>query len=418
MKRLMNLLRGTVALCVTGPFPERLLNLCAQHRLDFWRLEWLDDHTVRFTARRSQFRRLEALAERVDCRVEVEQRRGLPDFLLRFRARYAFLVGLALALGAVAFLSRFVLTIQVSGNERLPTAVILSQLRQLGVYPGVYGPGIDRQQVAQEAQLALDDLAWMGINLHGTRLEVSVRETIPPAEGVDESGCWDVVAKTAGLITHIEAERGQAKVIEGDTVAAGEVLIAGNVAMEPPEYSDLPTRYFPTHARGRVWARTWRSITAVIPLTAQGKDYTGREKTGWSLTAAGRRLRLWGREPEGRWEQTSSAHQAALPGVGRLPITLRRETWREYALTSVPLNREAAQTLLQQRLLAYLKDLIGPEGELVTEDYAAQVEGGSLKVTLLAECREEIGRERETGAVTDGPEPEENGKTGRAGENT
>ena len=418
MKRLMNLLRGTVALCVTGPFPERLLNLCAQHRLDFWRLEWLDDHTVRFTARRSQFRRLEALAERVECEISVEQRRGLPDFLLRFRARYAFLVGLALALGAVAFLSRFVLTIQVSGNERLPTAVILSQLRQLGVYPGVYGPGIDRQQVAQEAQLALDDLAWMGINLHGTRVEVSVRETIPPAEGVDESGCWDVVAKTAGLITHVEAERGQAKVIEGDTVAAGEVLIAGNVAMEPPEYSDLPTRYFPTHARGRVWARTWRTITAVIPLTAQGKDYTGREKTGWSLTAAGRRLHLWGCEPEGRWEQTSSAHQAALPGVGRLPITLRRETWREYVLTSVPLNREAAQTLLQQRLLVHLKDVIGPEGELVTADYAAQVEGGSLKVTLLAECREEIGRERETGAVTDGPEPEENGKTGRAGENT
>ena len=314
MKRLMNLLRGTVALCVTGPFPERLLNLCAQHRLDFWRLVWLDDHTVRFTARRSQFRRLEALAERVDCRVEVEQRRGLPDFLLRFRARYAFLAGLALALGAVAFLSRFVLTIQVSGNERLPTAVILSQLRQLGVYPGVYGPGIDRQQVAQEAQLALDDLAWMGINLHGTRLEVSVRVTIPPA--------------------------------------------------------------------------------------------------------AGRRLRLWGCEPEGRWEQTSSAHQAALPGVGRLPITLRRETWREYTLTSVPLNREAAQTLLQQRLLVHLKDVIGPEGELVTADYAAQVEGGSLKVILQAECREEIGRERETGAITDGLEPEENDKTGRAGENT
>ena len=54
----------------------------------------------------------------------------------------------------------------------------------------------------------------------------------------------------------------------------------------------------------------------------------------------------------------------------------------------------------------------------MTADYAAQVEGDSLKVTLLAECREEIGRERETGAVTDGPEPEENGKTGRAGENT
>ena len=67
MKRLMNLLRGTVVLCVTGPFPERLLNLCAQHRLDFWQLEWLDDHTVRFTARRHQLGRLEKLAERVEC---------------------------------------------------------------------------------------------------------------------------------------------------------------------------------------------------------------------------------------------------------------------------------------------------------------------------------------------------------------
>ena len=137
MKRLMNLLRGTVVLCVTGPFPERLLSLCAQHRLDFWQLEWLDDHTVRFTARRHQLGRLEKLAERVECEIAVEQRRGLPDFLLRFRARYAFLVGLVLALGAVAVLSRFVLTIEVSGNQRLPTAVILSQLRQLGVYPGV-----------------------------------------------------------------------------------------------------------------------------------------------------------------------------------------------------------------------------------------------------------------------------------------
>ncbi|MEI3141333.1 MAG: sporulation protein YqfD [Lawsonibacter sp.] len=69
-----------------------------------------------------------------------------------------------------------------------------------------------------------------------------------------------------------------------------------------------------------MWARTWRTITAVIPLTAQGKDYTGKEKTGWSLTATGRRLHLWGREPEGRWEQTSTAHQAALPGWAGCPL--------------------------------------------------------------------------------------------------
>lgn len=137
----MNLLRGTVVLCVTGPFPERLLNLCAQHRLDFWQLEWLDDHTVRFTARRHQLGRLEKLAERVECEIAVEQRRGLPDFLLRFRARYAFLVGLVLALGAVAVLSRFVLTIEVSGNQRLPTAGDFKPAAAAGGVPRGIRPG-------------------------------------------------------------------------------------------------------------------------------------------------------------------------------------------------------------------------------------------------------------------------------------
>ena len=61
----------------------------------------------------------------------------LPDFLGRFRTRYAFLAGLAFALCAVSFLSRFILTVQVTGNETVPAAVILTRLRQLGVRPGV-----------------------------------------------------------------------------------------------------------------------------------------------------------------------------------------------------------------------------------------------------------------------------------------
>ena len=128
MKRLMNYLRGMVRVRVEGPFPERLINLCAQHRVDFWGVEWEEEHLLRMTVRRRQFRLLGELAERVECEAEAEGSRGLPDFLLRFRRRYAFLLGLALSLWAVMFLSRFVLTIEVTGNQRLPTAVILSAL--------------------------------------------------------------------------------------------------------------------------------------------------------------------------------------------------------------------------------------------------------------------------------------------------
>ena len=178
MKRLMNFLRGMADLRVTGLFPERLINLCAQNGVEFWGVEWLDEHTLRLTVRRRHLRQLRELAQRVGCDVSQEGSRGLPDFLIRFRTRYAFLTGLALSLCAVAFLSQFILTVEVKGNERVPTAVILSQLRQLGVRPGVYGPGLDRQQLAQETLREMEELSWVGINLHGTRLEVIVRGRI------------------------------------------------------------------------------------------------------------------------------------------------------------------------------------------------------------------------------------------------
>lgn len=394
MKRLMNFLQGIVVLVAAGPFPERLLNLCAQEGIDFWAVEWLDDTTLRLTTRRRTLRELYQLAERSGCTTQVEGSRGLPDFVLRFRTRYAFLVGLAISLCAVMFLSRFILTIQVTGNERVPTAVILTQLRQQGIRPGRYGPSIDRQQAAQEAVLALKEVAWMAINLHGTRLEVIVREAVPVPERVDEREHWDVIAEADGIITHVEAELGDALVKEGDTVLAGDVLIAGTVTMEPPQYSDQPNRYYQTHARGRVWARTWRTLTAAIPVEADKKVHAGETERLWALTILGRRIELWGESREGKdWEKAVSVHQAVLPGGVPLPLTLHREVYRTYEREAVPVDLEAAQALLEDALDRQLKQRIGEEGTVERQAYSARVEAGMLCVTLEAECREEIGRQ-------------------------
>ncbi len=395
MRWLMNFLRGVAVLTAVGPYPERLVNLCAQRGVEFWALEWLDEHTIRLTARRRSLRLLNELAERVGCEVTVEARRGLPDFLLRFRARYAFLAGLTLSLCAVAFLSRFVLTIQVSGNETVPTAVILSELRQLGVRPGVYGPALDRNQLAQEALLKLDGLSWMGLNLYGTRLEVIVREVMKTPERVDEEGLFDIVSEADGLITLVEAELGDPVVKAGDTVLAGDKLISGVVTLEPPKYSDLPVRYYQTHARGRVWARTWRSLTAVIPLEASVKEYGGGERSVWFLTCFQKRVEIFksGSISQPFYDKITSVRQASLPGGVSLPLTFGRETLREYTTRTVPVDRDAAQALLEERLSLRLEQLLGEGGTVVSQRFSARERDGTLRVTLSAECTEEIGRE-------------------------
>jgi similar to stage IV sporulation protein len=191
---------------------------------------------------------------------------------------------------------------------------------------------------------------------------------------------------------------GDAVVKEGDIVAAGDILISGTVTMEPPEYSGMPNRYYQVHARGRVWARTWRTMTAEIPLTAEKKTYTGAEKSRWSLEVLGRRIKIG--EIFGNssiswsfYDKITSVCQTPLPWAETLPIVCRREIFREYEIQTVDIDLDAAQTLLEQQLSKQLEQVVGEDGEINTVQFSARVNDGLLQVTLLAECKEEIGTE-------------------------
>ena len=278
MSKTVNFLRGWTALTVTGLFPERMLNLCAQQRVPFWGLEWLDSSRFRFRVPTYWVGRLQPLAERARCTICEEGSRGLPAFLLRFRKRYAFLVGLALSVATVCVLSNFILSVDITGCESVSQAEILTELKRLGVYPGAYGPSIDGSAVGQEALVNLQQLSWMSVNIRGTRAEIIVREATPPPDIVDESACVDIVAGTDGVISRLEVLAGQALVEEGDAVLKGEIIISGTARIEAPQYSELDLGYYTVHAAGNVWADTRRTMTASIPLTVQVKNFTGEEK--------------------------------------------------------------------------------------------------------------------------------------------
>lgn len=394
LRRTVNFFRGSVRLEVSGAFPERFLNLCAQNGVVFWAVEWQDEHCLRLTVTRSGARRAAPLAEKVMCTAVPARTSGVPFFLGRFRRRYALLAGLALSLLAVCVFSRFVLTVDVQGNQNVSTAEILTALRRQGLRPGVYGPGLDEQQIINETLLQLPELSWMSVNLYGTRAEVLVREAVPKPELVDETVLGDVVAESGGIITHMEVLEGEAARAEGDTVVAGEVLISGNVKLEGPKYGGgVDLGWQQVRAAGRIWARTWRTLTAEIPLQVQVKELTGEEQSRWSLIFLGQRLNFWGKSGISyeQYDKINTTWTARLPSGREMPLALSRETLREYTTAAAQVDRAAAEQLLRDRLAEALALQLG-DGEAVRTDYTVRERNGVLEVTLLAECREEIGR--------------------------
>ena len=396
MQKLINFLRGSVRVEVTGAFPERFLNLCAQAGIGFWELEWPDGTTLRLRVARSDFKRLEPLARRVMCELKVIRRTGVPDFLGRFRRRYALLAGLALSLTAVCVLSQFILTVEVEGNVTVPTSAILEQLRREGVYPGAYGPAIDENLAGNSVLLNISQLAWVSVNLHGTRAQVLVRERSPKPEIVDESVPTHVVAGASGILTQVEVRNGRAVYHEGDTVVEGEVVISGIMELREPAYTEIDMGTMTVHAQGKVYARTWRTLSAVLPLTAQVKQYTGEEQTTWRLSVLGHCISLWGSGVPAyeQYDKQASSHTLTLPGGRELPFTLSWETARAYQLAQAQIDPEQGEQMLQERLTERLEELMEQtEGEVLATEFTAAQKDGMLTVTLVAECSEQIGRE-------------------------
>lgn len=394
MNKLTHGAQGVVTLTVTGAYPERFLNECAALGICFWGAEPVDPVTLRMKVHARDRRQAESVAARLMCDVTADRREGAPFFLARFRRRYALLVGLACSLAAVCLLSQFILTVEVRGNQTVPGAVILSELRRLGVRPGVFGPGLDEGALAQEALITLDDLSWLAINLHGTRAEILVREKEPKPPLENAKRPADVVAEATGIITHLETWQGRPLYAEGSTVVKDDVILSGWMPIEPPPYSevgDLGGRA--VRAEGRVEARTWRTLTAGLPLETMVKSHTGREKSFHALSIFGKRVNFYRNSgiSFAEYDKISTVNPLTLPGGVTLPFCFVTETVREVEMLSAPIDEAGGAALLERALRSRLAALIG-DGEVVADEVSTVKEGGLLTVRLLAECREEIGR--------------------------
>ena len=392
MQQAVNLVRGWVEAQVIGPDCEEFLNLCARRGIPFWRVAFSGRTSLTLRLPFRHWRAVEQLGQGGRWEVRLLRRRGIPGLLYGLRYRYGLLIGLALSLAVVACLSRFVLTIRVSGNIRVPTEAILAQLRAQGVRVGVYGPDLEIRDICHGVILELPEICWMTINLHGTVAEVLVREGEPRPELLEEDVPAHVVAKYSGIITHMETTRGQALVEEGDTVAAGDTLIASWVDFEEPEGATTDWGGIRVRASGRIVARTWHTLSASIPLEGMRKEPSGREKTRWSLEFFGKGVKFYRNSgiPFEKYDRITSYHTLSLPGGLTLPISLKKEVCAEYALTPAPIDRAPGERLLKARLQERL-DEIAEGGEVLKTDYRSECKDGLLTVTLLAECRQEIG---------------------------
>ena len=144
---------------------------------------------------------------------------------------------------------------------------------------------------------------------------------------------------------------------------------------------------------GSVTARTWYTLTTDVPLTVGRKVY-GEEISRYALVFGTHRVNFYGNSSitDVKYDKLQERKQLRFLGIS-LPVSTVREVWCPYTVETVTVTAEEARRQGETLLTEYLHTLVDDYGTVQSALCTARIFGGVLRVTLTAECREEIGRQ-------------------------
>lgn len=385
-RKVLNYLRGQVTVEVESAAPERVLNLCAAHGIPFWELAWLSEIRLRAVTSRAELPRLREVLTRTDAVLTVVRTEGAPEVWRQYRRRYVLLAAAAVLAAVLALGSTHIWDFQVTGNDTVPTETILRTLEKHGVTLGARSR-IDQEALRNRVLLELPDVVWLTVNMRGCTAHVQVVERQRPPHLYADGEIANVVAARDGLVTKIQALDGQAQVMAGTTVTAGQVLISGVVDSDQRGYRLL-------HGMGQVWARTWYELSVSVPLTVQEKGQETGAVTRLAVDIGRNRIKIYGKGsmtgPD--CDKMTVYHQARLPFGLTLPVTLVTERTVRCAAAEAERPAADARAEGETQLMAQLQAALErSQGQLLDHSFDAVRQGNRLVVTLRAECEEQIG---------------------------
>lgn len=385
-RKVLNYLRGQVTVEVESAAPERVLNLCAAHGIPFWGLTWLSELRLRAAIDRAELPRLRQVLTQTDAVLTVVRTEGAPEVWRQYRRRYVLLAAAGLLMLMMVLGSTHIWAFQVTGNDTVPTETILRTLEKYGVALGARSR-IRQEELRNHVLLELPDVVWLTVNMRGCTAHVQVVERQRPPHLYTDGEITNVVAARDGLVTSVQALDGEAQVMAGSTVTAGQVLISGVVDSDRRGYRLL-------HGMGQVWARTWYELSVSVPLTVREKGQETEAVTHLAVDVGRNRIKIYGKGsmtgPD--CDKMTLYHQARLPFGLTLPVTLVTERTVRYAAGETERSLEEARAEGEAQLMAQLRTALAQrDGNLLHHRFDAMRQGTRLVVTLHAECEEQIG---------------------------
>lgn len=324
-----NYLKGYVIIEISGFSIERFLNLAMNKNIKFENFK-NNKNNINCKVSISDFKKLKPCAKKTKSKIKIIKKHGLPFFTFKNRKRKFFAFGIFVFIFMLYFLSSFIWSIQIIGNEQIDNNQILKFLAQNNFYIGTYKKNIKIKEIEKNIKNNFDEISWVSIQIKGTNAIIKISEAIKKLENIENDEPCNIIANNNGIIIDIVTRSGTPLVKEKDIFKAGDILVSSEILLKEGE--DIKGSKF-VHADADIKAKRWHNFVFEVPFNYYVKQYTGKSKKTFSLIAFNKNLSLNLIKPKinfKNYDKFTTRKQLKLSENFYLPFILIKTEFKEY----------------------------------------------------------------------------------------
>lgn len=383
--------QGFVCVKLSGYAPERFFNLCSNHNILIWNLEYKEDG-YEFCISVKAFRELRPILKKTKTRLMIQKRCGFPFWIHRYRKRKIFFFGILLFAGLLFGLSQFIWNIEINGNSYITDETILAYLKENHLTFGTPKKNIDASQLEEDLRIAFDDIIWTSVKIDGTKMTIDLQENLQTdePEKPNDGKAYDIVADKDATIDTIITRQGTPLVTEGSTVKKGDVLVCGRLDIVGDDGAVTNYEYCVSDAD--IVGITTYSYEDSFSMTYEKKELTGNTKKQYAVELFQYRLPFpaFGSDFE-YFDKYTSIKQIHICSDFYLPLFFEINNYEEYVPKQEKYTEDEAKKIAKEHLSTYLENLTEKDIQILEKNVMIDIDEKNCRVSGTIEVKETIG---------------------------
>lgn len=385
--RARDLFKGYVYVSVEGFYIEKVINICKKNNIELINLDRKSNTIIYVGIRVKDFRDLSKIAKENKCRMKIVKKSGMPFVVKRYRKRKYFFIALLVLWLLIIGLSKFIWNIEIIGEGDVYSERILNIVKEEGIEIGKLKKHVNLDKVINRIRLENDDISWVGIKMCGTNVKIEIIKTDVKPEVVKENEFCNIVAKKDAVIENINAQNGIPKVMQGDVVKKGDVLIDGVIEGKYTEPRKV-------HSIGEVKGKVWYKENVRVYYKQVKKIQTGNKEEKYAVKLNKIKINFFKKLSKFEiYDKIRTDKKLKIFSNLYLPIQIEKDTFYELKEEEIEYTADDAKKQAIEEAKIKLKEKIGNSGDIINEYINTDENEEYIDVEVTYEVLENIGTE-------------------------